>query len=60
MTDVVSRLSATLADRYRIARELGDGGMATVDLAHDLKPDRDVAITVLHPDQGETLRVRLG
>ena len=40
-------LSASLADRYRIERVLGAGGMATVYLAHDLKHDRRVAIKVL-------------
>ena len=55
MTDVLSRLTTALADRYRIARELGAGGMATVYLAHDLKHDRDVAIKVLHPDLGAAL-----
>jgi hypothetical protein len=49
------RLAAALADRYRIERELGAGGMATVYLAHDLKHDRDVAIKVLHPDLGAAL-----
>jgi Tol biopolymer transport system component len=49
------RLRASLADRYRIERELGAGGMATVYLAHDLKHDRDVAIKVLHPDLGAAL-----
>ena len=44
-----SRLASTLADRYRIERELGAGGMATVYLAHDLKHDRKVAIKVLRP-----------
>ena len=48
-------LAAALADRYRIERELGAGGMATVYLAHDLKHDRDVAIKVLHPDLGAAL-----
>src|ERR1044071_6042265 len=47
---VVDGLSAALADRYRIARELGQGGMATVYLAHDLKHDRKVAIKVLRPE----------
>jgi serine/threonine protein kinase len=44
------RLAAALADRYRIERELGEGGMATVYLARDLKHDRDVAIKVLKPE----------
>ncbi len=52
---VTERLSAALADRYRVERELGQGGMATVYLAHDLKHDRDVAIKVLHPDLGAAL-----
>ena len=39
----ISALTAALADRYRIERELGQGGMATVYLARDLKHDRDVA-----------------
>jgi len=50
MTDSVERLTASLADRYRIERELGQGGMATVYLAHDLKHDRPVAIKVLRPE----------
>ena len=55
MSAVADRLSAAIADRYRIERELGAGGMATVYLAHDLKHDRDVAIKVLHPDLGAAL-----
>jgi len=43
-------LRAALADRYRVERELGEGGMATVYLAHDLKHDREVALKVLRPD----------
>jgi serine/threonine protein kinase len=41
------RLGQALGDRYRIERELGSGGMATVYLAEDLKHDRKVAIKVL-------------
>jgi serine/threonine protein kinase len=50
MTEAVTRLQAALAERYRIERELGQGGMATVYLAHDLRHDRKVAIKVLRPD----------
>ncbi|MDP2956092.1 MAG: serine/threonine-protein kinase, partial [Longimicrobiales bacterium] len=50
-----SRLTAALSDRYRIERELGAGGMATVYLAQDLKHDRQVAIKVLHEDLGFAL-----
>ena len=44
------RLAAALADRYRLERELGQGGMATVYLAYDLKHERKVAIKVLRPE----------
>jgi eukaryotic-like serine/threonine-protein kinase len=47
---VSDRLAAALAERYRIERELGAGGMATVYLAADLKHDRQVAIKVLRPE----------
>jgi eukaryotic-like serine/threonine-protein kinase len=55
VSGVSERLTAALADRYRIERELGQGGMATVYLGHDLRHDRDVAIKVLHPDLGAAL-----
>ena len=47
MSDIADRLSRALAERYRLDRELGARGMATVYLAHDLKHDRDVASKVL-------------
>ncbi len=43
-------LESGLQDRYRIERELGRGGFATVFLAHDLRHDRPVALKVLHED----------
>jgi serine/threonine-protein kinase len=55
VADTASRLSTALADRYRIERELGQGGMATVYLAHDLKHDRKVAIKVLKPELAAVL-----
>ncbi|MEO5824860.1 MAG: protein kinase [Gemmatimonadales bacterium] len=51
----IARLTTALSGRYRVERELGAGGMATVYLAHDIKHDRDVAIKVLHPDLGAAL-----
>jgi serine/threonine-protein kinase len=51
----VVKLTAALADRYRVERELGRGGMATVYLAHDLKHDRPVALKVMRPELAATL-----
>jgi len=50
MSGAAERLAAALADRYRIERELGQGGMATVYLAQDLRHDRRVALKVLRPE----------
>jgi eukaryotic-like serine/threonine-protein kinase len=55
MIGSMDRLAAALADRYRVEREVGQGGMATVYLAHDLRHDRQVAIKVLHPDLAAAL-----
>ena len=55
MAEVTERLSTTLADRYRIERRLGQGGMATVYLAEDLKHDRKVALKVLRPELAAVL-----
>jgi Tol biopolymer transport system component/tRNA A-37 threonylcarbamoyl transferase component Bud32 len=52
---MTTRLAAALADRYRIDRELGQGGMATVYLAEDLKHKRNVAIKVLRPELAAVL-----
>ncbi len=48
--DLLARLRAGLADRYRVERELARGRTAVVFLAQDLKHDRSVAIKMLHPE----------
>jgi tRNA A-37 threonylcarbamoyl transferase component Bud32 len=55
VTTAPERLTTVLADRYRIERPLGQGGMATVYLAQDLKHDREVALKVLRPELGAVL-----
>jgi len=55
MTETLMRLNTALADRYRIERELGQGGMATVYLAQDLRHDRKVALKVLKPELAAVL-----
>jgi serine/threonine-protein kinase len=50
VSELFDRLSAALAARYKLERELGEGGMAKVFLAHDLKYDREVAVKVLRPE----------
>ena len=54
-TDFLAEFWAALADRYRIERELGRGGMASVHLAADLKHHRRVAIKVLHAELSAAL-----
>jgi len=51
----VSRVRLAVADRYRIERVLGEGGMATVYLAEDLKHHRKVAVKVMRPEFTATL-----
>ncbi|HMN10595.1 MAG TPA: serine/threonine-protein kinase [Gemmatimonadaceae bacterium] len=55
MPDTFAPFVAALADRYRVERELGRGGMATVFLAHDVRHDRPVALKVLHPELAASL-----
>ena len=55
MADLFERLSAALAARYKLQRELGQGGMAKVFLAHDLKYQRAVAVKVLLSELTESV-----
>jgi len=50
MSEFQSRLEAGLTGRYALERELGQGGMALVFLARDLRHDRKVALKVLRPE----------
>ncbi|HSM03108.1 MAG TPA: protein kinase [Longimicrobiales bacterium] len=50
MPDPIDRLNAALAGRYRVEREAGEGGMAVVYLAADLRHERRVALKVLRPE----------
>jgi len=47
---MINRLKAALVHRYQVLEQIGEGGMATVFLADDLKHDRKVAIKVLRPE----------
>jgi len=51
----IDRLRDAIADRYRIEREIGRGGMAVVYLARDLRHDRRVAVKVLRPELAAAL-----
>jgi eukaryotic-like serine/threonine-protein kinase len=55
MTGEFERVTAALADRYRIRRQIGQGGMATVYLADDLRHGREVAVKILRDDMAATL-----
>jgi serine/threonine-protein kinase len=55
LADLPVQFAEALQDRYRVERELGRGGMATVYLAHDLRHDRLVALKVLRPELAATL-----
>src|SRR5512135_3109142 len=51
----MARVGLALADSYRVERILGQGGMATVYLAEDLKHHRKVAVKVMRPELAATL-----
>ena len=55
MTDPLDRLRSALGDRYAVERQIGEGGMATVYLARDLKHERTVAVKVLRPELSVSL-----
>jgi eukaryotic-like serine/threonine-protein kinase len=55
MSALTARLTTALADRYRLAGLLGEGGMATVHLAEDLRHHRKVAVKVLRPELATAL-----
>jgi tetratricopeptide (TPR) repeat protein/tRNA A-37 threonylcarbamoyl transferase component Bud32 len=50
LSDTVARLNTALEGRYRVERQIGEGGMATVYLASDVRHKRNVALKVLKPD----------
>jgi serine/threonine-protein kinase len=54
-TSLLERLRSSLYSRYTIEREIGQGGMAHVFLAQDVKHNRQVVIEVLRPDLGASI-----
>ena len=54
-SDPITRLNAALEGRYRIESELGEGGMAMVYLADDLKHERKVALKVLKSELADVV-----
>src|SRR5262245_54539636 len=55
MDEIAQRITESIADRYRIERRLGAGGMADVYLARDLRHDREIALKVMRPELAQTL-----
>ena len=52
---MLAQLNSALEGRYTVERLVGEGGMATVYLARDLRHRRNVALKVLRPDLGAVL-----
>ena len=55
MDEIARRIAGSIADRYRIERKLGAGGMADVYLARDLRHDREIALKVMRPELAQTV-----
>jgi len=55
VTDVLDRLRSALGERYVIERQVGEGGMATVYRAKDVKHERTVAVKVLRQELSVSL-----
>jgi serine/threonine-protein kinase len=55
MSASIEQINARLPDRYRVERQVGAGGMATIYLAHDLKHDRHVALKILNDELSATV-----